>query len=73
MRSRVEDRLIVIGKLWKEKRERIALEGYYDSSSAAYPTTLSTFQSQRTSRAGNNDISTKSFEKRLKDHLEKKE
>jgi hypothetical protein len=24
MRSRVEDRLMVIGKMWKEKRERMA-------------------------------------------------
>jgi hypothetical protein len=24
MRSRVEDRLMVIGKMWKEKKERLA-------------------------------------------------
>ena len=32
MRSRVEDRLMVIGKMWKEKRERMAQESYDASS-----------------------------------------
>ena len=43
MRSRVEDRLMVIGKMWKEKKERLALEGYQDTSNIGYPTTLSSF------------------------------
>ena len=74
MRSRVEDRLMVIGKMWKEKRERLAHEGYYESGSGAYPTPLSSFQSQRSSRTTKmSEAMTKSFEKRLKDQLDKKE
>jgi len=59
---KVEDRLLGIGKVWKEKKVKQS----QDLGQGQQPTTLASFRSSK-------HQSIKSFEKRVKESLEKKE
>lgn len=77
---KVEDRLINIGNMWKEKKDNQLRDHIQEIDSRAYPV-ITTINKCETERNYNKSIIShnqamkveKNFEERLKEHMDKKE